>query len=339
MAKIVSTPTSPKSIPWQKRPDGYAGPVWRYAGNPIIGRNPLKGVARIFNSAVVPFDGGYAGVFRVETTSSLPHLRVGMSKNGIDWTFADSPITFYTDSGSIWNPGYAYDPRVIRIEEFYYVIWCTDFHGPTIGIARTNDFHRFERLENAFLPFNRNGVLFPRKINGKYKLLSRPSDGGHTPFGDIFISESADMVFWGRHRHVMGKGGGGWWQNLKIGGGPAPIETDQGWLLFYHGVTNTCNGYVYSMGVALLDLDEPSIVLKRASDYCLTPEMPYEEVGFVPNVVFPCAAIAEPASGRIAIYYGAADSYVALAFTDIDTIFAFLDKHHELVGADDQIGK
>ncbi|MGI6393103.1 MAG: glycosylase [Candidatus Izemoplasmatales bacterium] len=339
MAKIVKTLATSSLIPWQNPPQNMTAPVWRYSNNPIIGRNPLPGVSRIFNSAVTPFGDGFAGVFRVETTSSLPHLRVGKSLNGINWTFAESPINFYDSENKIWNPYYAYDPRVIQIDKEYYIVWCTEFHGPSIGIAKTRDFIRFERLENAFLPFNRNGVLFPRKIKGKYKLLSRPSDGGHTPFGDIFISESDDCVYWGKHRHVMGKGGSGWWQNLKIGGGPAPIETDEGWLLFYHGVTNTCNGYVYSMGVALLDLEEPSIVIKRASDYCLTPEMPYEEVGFVPNVVFPCAAIAEAETGRIAIYYGAADSYVALAFTDIDTIFRFLQTHHEPIGDDQSLGK
>lgn len=97
----------------------------------------------------------------------------------------------------------------------------------------------FTRIENPFLPFNRNAVLFPRKINDKFMMLSRPSDSGHTPFGDIFISESPDMEYWGKHRHVMGKGSE-WWQNVKIGGGAAPIETSEGWLLFYHGVTGTC---------------------------------------------------------------------------------------------------
>ena len=115
--------------------------------------------------------------------------------------------------------------------------WCNGYHGPTIGIARTKDFVHFEQLENAFLPYNRNGVLFPRKFDGKFLMLSRPSDTGHTPFGDIFVSESPDLVYWGRHRHVMGRGWP-WWQGTKIGAGPSPIETSEGWLLFYHGVTH-----------------------------------------------------------------------------------------------------
>ncbi len=338
MTKIIKTVNSSMNIPWENRPEGSQAPMWRYSKNPIIHRNPINGVARIFNSAVVPFEGGFIGVFRVETNSTLPHLRVGRSKNGIDWSFSEKPIDFWCENKSLWNPNYAYDPRVIHIEDFYYVVWCTDFYGPAVGIARTKDFMYFERIENGFLPFNRNGVLFPRKINGKYKMLSRPSDSGHTPFGDIFISESNDLVYWGKHRHVMENGGQGWWQNLKIGSGPAPIETDEGWLLFYHGVTNTCNGFVYSMGVALLDIDEPSIVKYRSKDFCLTPEKEYEEVGFVPNVVFPCAAITDADSGKIAIYYGAADSYVALAFTNINIIMGFLKENNEVVGKDQLIG-
>ena len=156
-------------------------------------------------------------------------------------------------------PVYAYDPRLVKVEDTYYIIWCQDFYGAAIGMAETQDFKTFTRIENPFLPFSRNAVLFPRKINGNFCLLSRPSDSGHTPFGDIFLSESPDLVYWGKHRHVMGKGNE-WWESLKIGGGAAPIETSEGWLLFYHGVSGTCNGYVYSIGGAILDIDNPSIV-------------------------------------------------------------------------------
>lgn len=220
-------------------------------------------------------------------------------------------------------PRYAYDPRLIKIEDTYYIVWCTDFYGAALGLAKTKDFKTFIRLDNPFLPFNRNGVLFPRKINNNFVMLSRPSDSGHTPFGDIYISESPDLVYWGRHRHVMARGHE-WWQSLKIGGGSAPIETSEGWLMFYHGVARTCSGYVYSMGACLLDIDNPAIVKHRAGRYVLAPEEWYEERGFVPSVIFPCAALADAETGRIAIYYGAADSYVALAFTTVDEVVDFI---------------
>lgn len=99
-------------------------------------------------------------------------------------------------NGKPFMPIYAYDPRLVKVEDTYYIIWCQDFYGAAIGMAKTTDFKTFVRVENPFLPFNRNAVLFPRKINGNFVMLSRPSDSGHTPFGDIFLSESPDMTYW-----------------------------------------------------------------------------------------------------------------------------------------------
>ena len=227
---------------------------------------------------------------------------------------------------------YGYDPRVAKIGDKYYVTWCNGYHGPTIGIAWTDDFETFHQLENAFIPFNRNGVLFPRKISGKFAMLSRPSDNGHTAFGDIFYSESPDMEFWGRHRHVMSPAAFevSAWQCMKIGAGPVPIETSEGWLLFYHGVLRSCNGYVYAFGSALLDLDEPWKVTARSGPYLISPRAPYECMGDVPNVTFPCAALHDPATGRVAVYYGCADTVTGLAFGYIPEIVEFTKRHNIL---------
>ncbi|PHV71196.1 glycosylase [Sporanaerobium hydrogeniformans] len=325
------------NIPWQDKPEGWERPVWRYTQNPIIDRNPLKNVARIFNSAVVPYQGEFIGVFRGETLTGIPYLYLGYSKDGINWHYEEEKIHFVDQEGNDFMPKYAYDPRLIKVEDMYYIIWCTDFYGAALGLAKTTDFKTFVRLDNPFLPFNRNGVFFPKKINNRFILLSRPSDSGHTPFGDIFISESPDLEFWGKHRHLMTKGTN-WWESLKIGGGAAPIETTEGWLLFYHGVTGTCNGYVYSMGAAILDNENPSIVKYRCQNFILTPEEWYEERGFVGNVIFPCATLQDGATGRIAIYYGAADSYVGLAFTTVKEIVSYIKANHSIVGDDEEIG-
>lgn len=326
------------NMPWQEKPVNIDGPVWRYSENPIIKRNPIKKVARIFNSAVVPYEEGFIGVFRAETKTGVPYLYLGRSKDGINWEYEEEKIKFVDENGNPFEPIYAYDPRLIKVEDTYYIIWCTEFYGAALGLAKTTDFKSFVRLNNPFLPFNRNGVLFPRKIDDNFVILTRPSDSGHTPFGDIFISESPDLVYWGKHRHVMSKGDGQWWQSLKIGGGAAPIETTEGWLLFYHGVTGTCNGYVYSMGAAILDINDPAIVKYRSEEFILTPEEWYEERGFVGNVVFPCATLHDAETGRIAIYYGAADSYVGLAFTTVDEIVQFVKDTHKTIGDDDQKG-
>jgi beta-1,4-mannooligosaccharide/beta-1,4-mannosyl-N-acetylglucosamine phosphorylase len=128
----------------------------------------------------------------------------------------------------------------------------------------------------------------------------------------------------------MGNGGEGWWQGTKIGAGPVPIETTEGWLMFYHGVSGTCNGFVYSIGAVLLDRNNPRKVLYRTRDYLLTPEKEYETVGFVPNVTFPCANMYDAQTGRIAIYYGAADTYTAIAFCQVDELVAYMKEHSEI---------
>jgi len=313
------------SIPWEERPAGNSEVVWRYSGNPIIPRDLIPSSNSIFNSAVVPFEGAFAGVFRCDNRKREMNLHRGFSEDGINWSLDDDPIDWVYEDPELGTFEHRYDPRVVWLEDRYYVTWCNGYHGPTIGIGYTFDFETFTFLENGLLPFNRNGVLFPRRINGSYVMLSRPSDNGHTPFGDIFLSQSPDMVHWGRHRYVMGVSGG--WQSTKIGAGPIPIETPEGWLMFYHGVLTSCNGFVYSFGAALLDLDEPWKVIRRGAPYLLSPQTLYENVGDVPNVAFPCAALHDEPSGRIAIYYGGADTVTALAFCRLDEVLAWLKEN------------
>lgn len=318
------------TIPWENKPSDCSDVVWRFSGNPVLDWNPVPKAARVYNSAIAPFKNAFAGVFRADQRNGRATLFSGTSQDGIKIELNPEPIAWVNDDGNPDPTSFAYDPRVIEIDGTYYVNWCDDMNGPSIGMGYTKDFKTFIRMPNPLMPYNRNGVLFPRKINGKYLLLSRPSDSGHTPFGNIYLSESPDLVHWGYHRFVMANGGSGWWQGKKIGAGPVPIETVHGWLLFYHGVSDTCNGFVYSMGAAILDIDNPAKVLYRTRDYLLTPEKTYETTGFVPNVVFPCATLSDAASGRIAIYYGAADTYTAIAFTQADELIDYIKTNSEV---------
>ncbi|MGV7222821.1 MAG: glycoside hydrolase family 130 protein [Nitrospinales bacterium] len=314
---IMLTGNCPK-MPWQPRPENSSEVVWRYNRNPVIPRDLIPCSNSIFNSAVVGFESGYAGVFRVDTKERNMRLHRGFSSDGINFKLDNEPLKFVFNEPDISAFIEGYDPRVCWLEDRFYITWCNRYHGPTIGVGYTHDFETFHQLENAFLPFNRNGVLFPRKINGNYAMLSRPSDNGHTPFGDIFYSQSPDMIHWGRHRHVMSPIKDKLtWECTKIGPGPIPIETTYGWLLLYHGVLTSCNGFVYSMGGVILDIDEPWNVLYRCKSYLLNPRESYECIGDVPNVVFPCAALHDAQSGRIAIYYGCADTVTGLAFCDV----------------------
>ena len=309
-------------IPWEEKPAGYPYPVWRYSQNPIVPRDAIPQANSIFNSAVTPFGDGFAGVFRVDDINRCSALHTGWSRDGIHWRIEPKPIRF-RDPIKDLPYEYAYDPRVVRLGDRYYINWCNGIHGdPTIGAAWTKDFRTYHAMENLTLPCNRNGVLFPRKIGGRYAMLSRPSDIGHTPFGNIYFSESPDLTYWGRHRFVMGTTGG--WQRTKIGPGPAPLETTAGWLLFYHGVITMCNGMNYSFGAALLDRDEPWRVLYRTRPYLLNSRTPYETQGDVPNVCFPVGLLADSQTGRLAIYYGAADTVIALAFAQVDELIAYI---------------
>lgn len=313
------------NIPFEERPADCDTLLWRYSANPVIPRNAIPSANSIFNSAVIPYKEGFAGVFRVDDQELAMTLHAGFSRDGLHWEIEKEQIRVESPYGECGHFGQGFDPRVVFLEGRYYVTWC-NCSGPglSVGIAVTDDFQHFTQLPDAFPPFNRNGVLFPEKINGKYALLNRPSDTGHTPFGDIYYSESPDLLYWGMHRLVMRPTTG--WQSRKIGAGSIPLKTSEGWLLFYHGVIERCNGFVYSFGAALLDLEQPWKVLARSRKYLLSPQTSYECMGDVANVVFPCAALCDGRSGRLAIYYGCADTVTGLAFGNVNEIVESLKR-------------
>ena len=328
MAKILNE-TIVKNLPWEDRPKGSFLPVWRYSKNPVINRNVNRTIERTFNSGFVPFGDDFVGVFRGDTYTGIYKLFVGRSKDGLHFDIDEEPIHFVDKNGNpIPDTRYSYDPRVVKLEDYYYVIFADQAFEVTVGIARTKDFKTFEKLEYPFIPNNRNGALFPRKINGKYYLLSRPSDNAASMFGNIFISESTDLEFWGHHRLITTQGWANW-NGVKCGGGPIPIETDEGWLVITHGVLYNVNNVVYSMGAIVLDRDDPSKVIHKCENFLMTPQELYEVVGHTPNVVFPTNVLVGE-NGKMAIYYGAADCCTCLAFTTIDILMDYI-KEHDLI--------
>jgi beta-1,4-mannooligosaccharide/beta-1,4-mannosyl-N-acetylglucosamine phosphorylase len=298
----------------------------RYKGNPVITAKAVPRANSIHNSAIVPFGKGYAGVFRVDEIDFNFTLHAGFSDDGIHWKIDPDIIKMECPDEYLEIKERTYDPRLTKIEDTYYLTWCLDSRqGPLIGMATTEDFKTFSQKENISIPSNRNCVIFPRKIDGKFAMYSRPSDMGHTPFGAMFYSTSPDMVYWGRHRFVFEPVRSSW-QSTKVGPGPAPVEIDEGWLLIYHGVWTSCNGYLYYAGGAILDKNEPWKVLYRTKDYLLAPTEPYERIGDVPNVVFPSSAVL--LDGRtLRIYYGCADTCVSMAEAEIDELVGFIKSH------------
>ncbi len=327
MAKVINGKSIP-NMPWQDRPEGCDDIFWRYSANPVLTYKDIKDANSLFNSSVVAFGNEFRGVFRCDRKDLVPVLYKGKSKDGLNWEIDDEPLKFENTIEGVPYV-YGYDPRVCEIDGRYYVVWCTGMANwdPTIGMAYTDDFETFYQMENAFLPYNRNGVLFPRKINDKYVMFSRPSEAGDGSRGNgsIYYSESPDLVYWGKHRLVMTPAVG--WQSYKIGGGPTPIETDEGWLMIYHGVKSTCQGINYYAGAMLLDRDNPTKVLYRTKYYVLSPREIYETTGDVPNVVFPVSTLCDADTGRIALYYGAADTVVGLAFTTVDELIKYVKEN------------
>ncbi len=296
----------------------------RWAQNPIITAKAVPRANSIHNSAIVRFGDRYAGVFRVDGQDLCYRLHVGFSQDGVKWQIDPEPIQMQRADAELFMADHSYDPRITKLDDTYYVTWCNAGpRGPGIGLATTKDFKTFRQMEDPLPPANRNAVIFPRKIGGKYAMLHRPSDRGHTPFGDIYFATSPDLTHWGGHRFVLGPRGG--WQSTKVGAGPVPYETDEGWLLLYHGVWTSCNGYLYYMGGALLEREKPWHVRYRTKDYLLAPSEPYERIGDVPNVVFPSSMIIE--GDHLRLYYGCADTCISLAEAKLSEVLSFIKAH------------
>jgi len=324
---LISDPI--ENMPWEPKPANCKGIVWRHTTNPIVDVNPFPKARSVYNSCVIPWKGKFIGIFRADWHCMTPYLHFGISQDALNWTFDEEPLSFICPDPALGKIHFAYDPRICKIEDTYYITWCNNYYGATIGQAWTKNFKTFHFLENAFLPFNRNGVLFPKRFRGKYAMLSRPMGlGMAVNYGDIFYSESPDLTYWGKHRIVLTRGPRKW-ERVKIGPGPIPIETTEGWLLLYHGVADTCDGFIYSMGAALLDLEEPWKVICRCKFPIMTPEKIYETSGSVGNVVFPTSVLADGKTGRMAIYYGAADMYTAVAYAYADEIIAYIKNNHD----------
>ena len=288
----------------------------RHAANPILtaGDWPYP-VNAVFNPAAALVDGHTVLLARVEDRKGISHLSVARSPNGVSgWAIDATPLL--APNGEVTEQWGFEDPRVVWIDELErWVITCTAYGpaGPAVYLATTDDFTSVERYGIIRNPEDKNAALLPHRIDGRWVLLHRPKTqfgGGH---GEIVLSRSDDLVSWSAREQVLQPREGAWWDSLRIGIGPPPLRTEHGWLLVYHGVKETVSGDIYRVGLALLDLDEPTRVLRRLPSWVLAPLAPYERTGDVPNVVFPCGLLHDPGTDELRLYYGAADSSICLA--------------------------
>jgi predicted GH43/DUF377 family glycosyl hydrolase len=301
----------------------------RHNSNPILTASDWPYPANsVFNpGATLLPDGTTLLLCRVEDRRGHSHLCAARSANGVDDWQIDRRPTLLPDPEhmpeELWG---IEDPRITYVGELkkYAVVYTAYSRvGPGVALALTEDFHDFEHYGMIMPPEDKDAALFPCRIGGKWVLIHRPVSA---PGAHMWMSYSPDLRHWGSHRLMLEARHGGWWDANKIGLSPPPIETPQGWLVIYHGVRQTASGSLYRLGLALFDLDNPERCLIRGDEWVFGPEEPYEQRGDVDNVVFPCGTTVAPDGDTLHMYYGAADSSIALA---TGSIRAILDRLEE----------
>jgi predicted GH43/DUF377 family glycosyl hydrolase len=302
----------------------------RYAENPILTASDWPYLVNsVFNAGATRLpDGRTLLLARVEDHTGISHLTAARSDDGYGgWqidpqpTLSAEPETYPEE---LWG---IEDPRIVYLDELgRYAITYTAYsgRGPLVSLALTNDFRAFERRGIIMEPEDKDAALFPRRIGGRWALVHRPVPAMAGSGAHIWVSFSHDLKHWGDRTLVLEARRGGWWDANKIGLCSPPIETEEGWLMLYHGVRTTGAGVIYRLGLALLDLEDPTRVIRRGDEWVMSPREPYEIVGDVGYVVFPCGQVVDEKTGEIRVYYGAADSSIALATTTIRELLAWL---------------
>jgi len=286
-------------------------------------------VNSVFNpGATLLPDGTTLLLCRVEDRSGRSHLCSARSRNGIDGWQIDSQPTFLPDSENYPEETWGIeDARITYSAELSkFAITYTSYSpgGPGVSLALTRDFRKFERFGVVMLPQDKDAALLPRRIDGYWALIHRPMDtfGNH-----IWLSYSPDLHHWGRHKLILKARRGVWWDANKIGLSPPLIETAQGWLMIYHGVRQTASGSLYRLGLALFERENPEHCLRRGTIWVFGPQTPYEREGDVPNVVFACGYTLLPDGDTLNLYYGCADSGIALATASIQSLLDWLARN------------
>lgn len=315
------------------RSDGFETLFHRHPKNPILTAAVWPYPAHtVFNPGATRLvDGTTLLLCRVEDRRGHSHLCSARSRNGEDGWLIDPTPTLVPDPEKypeeLWG---IEDARITYVEEMHkYAITYTAYgeSGPGVSLALTDDFRSFERFGIVMQPDDKDAALLPRRVNGNFALIHRPSDESGA---NVWISFSPDLHNWGTHKPMLQARRGAWWDANKVGLSPPPIETAEGWLMIYHGVRHTAAGCLYRLGLALFDLEKPDICIARGSSWIFGPEAPYEREGDVGNVTFPCGLTIGPDGDTISLYYGAADTSIALATGSVRRLLRWLAGNNHL---------
>ena len=279
----------------------------------------------VYNPAAVAVGDETVLLARVEDLRGVSHLTVARSATGVDgWRVMPEPLL--APAPGVESEAWGFeDPRAVWVDELgRFVITCTAYGpaGPAVFLATTADFSTVERHGIVINAEDKNAAILPERVDGKFILFHRPTTGFGITHPGISLSRSSDLKSWSPPESVMRTRPGAWWDSLRIGIGPPLHRTSEGWLLVYHGVKETVSGAIYRVGLALLDLDEPTRVIARSSNWIFGPSADYERSGDVPNAVFPCGLIHDEPSGELRLYYGGADTSICLATAQIEDLLA-----------------
>ena len=297
--------------------------------NPVLTAQHFpRMVNAVFNPGVVWFEDEVLLLVRVEDRTGLSSLVVATSRNGIDGWTIDWDRRMVPERDSYAEHWGIEDPRITQVGDEYLIVY-TGFGlgGPMVCLAATTDFVTFERRGVLQSPEDKDAALFPRTFDGRWALIHRPAPSMANLGAHVWMSWSPDLVHWGDARVLLAARRGGWWDANKIGLGPPPLETPQGWLICYHGVRTTASGSIYRLGLAMLDLEDPRTVLMRGDEWVFGPDALYERSGDVPDVVFPCGWLVEDDGDTLRMYYGAADSTIGLATASVADLVDHLESH------------
>ncbi|RKY62763.1 MAG: glycosidase [Candidatus Latescibacterota bacterium] len=325
----------------------------RWSGNPILAPSPDRQWEKeaVYNPGAILHQGKVYLLYRAVGDYEMYSSRFGLavSRDGFHFErVSDEPVF---EPGVDYDKGGCEDPRIVKMGEEFFITYAAlprppceygDFvetirklrEDPLLprihvfshtGLLRSSDLRNFERIAMITPPDvdDRDGVLFPEKVGGRYVLLHRPTEWTGPEYGaerpSIWLAYSTDMRHWTDHKLLFKPEQP--WEAMKIGAGPPPIKTPEGWLLIYHGVDEN---FVYRAGMVLLDLDRPDRVIARSPYPILEPEEPYEKVGDIPNVVFPTGTVV--IDGELFVYYGAADKVCCVATAPLNELLEFLLK-------------
>jgi predicted GH43/DUF377 family glycosyl hydrolase len=299
----------------------------RDPNNPLLSASDFPyPMNSVFNPAAALHEGDTVLLCRVEDRRGISHLTVARSADGrTKWRVDNKPLIADdpTDPTTCWG---VEDPRVTYVEELGgYVIAYTAYgpSGPCVALAITEDFLIAEPLGIVMPPEDKNASLLPRRVGDHFVLFHRPVSV-ISARADVWLSRSNDLRSWTTPEPVLQARPGAWWDAARIGMGPPAIETPAGWLVVYHGVKQMVSTSIYRCGMLLLDLDNPTRVLRRTPTWVLGPKEPYEVVGDVPNVIFPTGLVHDTETDELRLYYGAADTTVAMASAQLPEVMDYL---------------